>query len=397
MSKSLKAAIYETHGIPAEVLRIVDQPWPAPKPDEVVVRMAAAPINPADLNAIEGKYPVRPPLPATPGMEGAGVVVELGSAVRDLDAGTLVILPHGLGTWREACAVAAEKLVAVPQGIEPIQAAMLKVNPITAWRMLHDFVPLQPGDWLIQNAANSAAGRAVIQIARELGYKTINIVRRSELAEELRALGGDVVLLDGDDLRDEVVAATERAPIRLALNAVGGESAVRMAKSAGAGGNHRDLRRDELAADVHSERHAHFQEPPLHGFLGKQMVRRCDSEAARGNLCAALRNGATRAVAHEGGKDLSACGDEGRRGTRVAREAGREDRVHIRSGECHPNRADERDLRYRFRHLDSCALTASTLLGPSPSRGSGWQLRAILDCYYCCVARPRPSAGASGA
>jgi trans-2-enoyl-CoA reductase len=231
MSKSLKAAIYETHGIPAEVLRIVEQPWPVPAPNEVVVKMVAAPINPADLNAIEGKYPVRPTLPATPGMEGAGTVVEVGSAVRGLELGAVVILPHGLGTWREACAVPADKLVVVPEGIEPVQAAMLKVNPITAWRMLHDFVPLQPGDWLIQNAANSGAGRAVIQIARELGYKTVNIVRRTELVEELRSEGGDAVLIDGENLRDEVAAATQREPIRLALNAVGGDSAVRMAKA----------------------------------------------------------------------------------------------------------------------------------------------------------------------
>ena len=231
MSKSLNSAIYETHGNPAEVLRILEQPWPEPAPDDVVVQMVAAPINPADLNAIEGKYPVRPTLPATPGMEGAGIVVEVGSAVRNLDLGTMVILPHGLGTWCQACAVPAEKLVIVPEGIEPLQAAMLKVNPITAWRMLHDFVSLQPGDWLIQNAANSAAGRCAIQIARELGYKTINIVRRAELVEELRGEGADVVLLDGDNLRDEVAAATQRAPIRLALNAVGGESAIRMAKT----------------------------------------------------------------------------------------------------------------------------------------------------------------------
>ena len=137
-------------------------------------------------------------------MEGAGIVVEVGSAVRNLEPGALVILPHGLGTWREACAVAAEKLVVVPGGIEPIQAAMLKVNPVTAWRMLHDFVSLRPGDWLIQNAANSAAGRCVIQIARELGYKTVNIVRRAELVDELRAEGADVVLVDGETLRDEV-------------------------------------------------------------------------------------------------------------------------------------------------------------------------------------------------
>ncbi len=221
MSKSLKAAIYETHGIPADVLRIVDQPWPAPGPEEALVKMVAAPVNPADLNAIEGKYPIRPTLPATPGMEGAGLVVEVGSAVHNIEVGALVILPHSLGTWREACAVRAEKLVVVAGGIDPVQAAMLKVNPVTAWRMLHDFVSLQPGDWVIQNAANSAAGRCVIQIARELGYKTINVVRRAELVEELRAQGGDVVLMEGESLRDEVAEATARAPIRLALNAVG--------------------------------------------------------------------------------------------------------------------------------------------------------------------------------
>lgn len=236
MSKSLKAAIYETHGIPAEVLRIIDQPWPVPAPEEALVKMVAAPINPADLNAIEGKYPIRPTLPATPGMEGAGIVIEVGSAVRDLELGALVILPHSLGTWREACTVPAEKLVVVPGGIDPVQAAMLKVNPVTAWRMLHDFVSLKPGDWLIQNAANSAAGCCVIQIARELGYKTVNVVRRAELVEELLAQGGDVVLVDGENLRDDAAEATGRAPIRLALNAVGGENALRVAKTLASGG-----------------------------------------------------------------------------------------------------------------------------------------------------------------
>src|SRR2546421_1294872 len=230
MSKTSKTAIYETHGNPAEVLRVVNCPWPEPAANEVVVKMSAAPINPADLNSIEGKYPIKPELPATPGMEGAGVVTEVGAAVRDLAVGTEVILPHNFGTWREIAVIAADKLVVVPKELEPIQAAMLKVNPITAWRLLHDFVPLRPGDWLIQNAANSGAGQCVIQIARELGYKTVNVVRRAELVDELCSLGGDVVLVDGANLRDEVAAATERAPIRLALNAVGGENALRVAK-----------------------------------------------------------------------------------------------------------------------------------------------------------------------
>ncbi|CAN5489285.1 zinc-dependent alcohol dehydrogenase family protein [soil metagenome] len=230
MSKTIRVAVYETHGNPPDVLRVVEQPWPVAAADEAVVRMRAAPLNPADINAIEGKYPVRPFLPATPGMEGAGVVVELGSAVRGFAVGDQVIVPHNFGTWREACAVKAEQLVVTPPEIEPVQAAMLKVNPITAWRMLHDFVTMERGDWFIQNAANSAAGRAAIQIGREFGLRSVNVVRRAEVMQELRDGGADVVLLDDDNLREQVAELTSRAPIRLALNAVGGESALRMAK-----------------------------------------------------------------------------------------------------------------------------------------------------------------------
>jgi trans-2-enoyl-CoA reductase len=228
MNKSINAAVYERHGNPADVLRIESRPWPAPAPDEALVRMRAAPINPADLNQIEGKYPVRPELPATPGFEGAGIVVDAGANASTIAAGTLVILPHNLGTWRDAVAVKASELVAVPPDIDPVHAAMLKINPMTAWRLLHDYVDLKSGDWLIQNAANSAAGRAVIQIARELGFNTVNVVRREELIDELRAEGGDVMLVDDESLREKVKIATGNAPIRLGLNAVGGSSALRL-------------------------------------------------------------------------------------------------------------------------------------------------------------------------
>ncbi len=231
MSKTFKAAIYETHGNPAEVLRVIERDWPRPEADQVVVQMRAAPINPADLNAIEGKYPVKPLLPATPGMEGAGVVIECGASVRNLEVGTQVIVPHNFGTWRQAAALPADQLVAVPSEIEPVQAAMLKVNPVTAWRMLHDFVSLRPNEWLIQNAANSGAGRAVIQIAKELGYKTVNVVRRPELVDELEQEGGNIVVVENEKLREEVKDRTAGAPIRLALNAVGGESALSIAKT----------------------------------------------------------------------------------------------------------------------------------------------------------------------
>src|SRR6266404_6764318 len=113
---TINAALYDAHGNPAEVLHVRTQPWPICAPDEVIVAIRAAPINPADLNAIEGKYPIRSPLPATPGFEGAGIVAELGPNVRNIEIGALVILPHNLGTWREAAAVKVDELVTVPSG-----------------------------------------------------------------------------------------------------------------------------------------------------------------------------------------------------------------------------------------------------------------------------------------
>jgi len=242
MSKTIKVVVYERHGNPAEVLQIKTEPWPKAAAGEAVVQMRAAPVNPADINSIEGKYPARREVPAVPGFEGAGIVVEVGDNVSTVAKGALVILPHNIGTWREAVAVKASELVVVPPEIEPAHAATLKINPLTAWRLLHGYVDLKRGDWVIQNAANSGAGRAVIQIAHELGFKTVNVVRREELIDELRAEGGDVVLVDGESpsrtgtLRDEVKDATNGAPIRLGLNSVGGDSALRVANCLAFGG-----------------------------------------------------------------------------------------------------------------------------------------------------------------
>jgi len=236
MNKTIKVVVYERHGKPGDVLQFRTEAWPQPTADEVVVAMRAAPVNPADINAIEGKYPAKREVPATPGFEGAGVVVEVGANVSTITQGALVMLPHNIGTWREAVAVRANDLVAVPPEIDPAQAAMLKINPLTAWRLLHDYVDLARGNWLIQNAANSAAGRAVIAIGRELGFKTVNVVRRAELIDELRAEGGDVVLVDGEKLRDEVKMATGSAAIRLGLNSVGGDSALGLSNCLAFGG-----------------------------------------------------------------------------------------------------------------------------------------------------------------
>ena len=236
--EKVSAIVYHEYGDPSSVLRVEEIELPPPREDEIRVRMEAAPINPADLNTVEGKYPIRPPLPATPGVEGAGVIEAVGAGVGDLKTGDRVLVPHGIGSWCEACICKAEGVVKVPAGIAPEQAAMMKINPATAWRMLHDFTELKPGDWVIQNAANSGVGRAVIQIAKHLGIKTVNIVRRANLTAELETEGADIVLVEGDDLRAQVAERTGGAKISLALNAVGGESALNIANILAAHGTH---------------------------------------------------------------------------------------------------------------------------------------------------------------
>jgi trans-2-enoyl-CoA reductase len=215
-------------------LSLEEIPALAPGAGEVLVRMLAAPVNPADLNVIEGTYGELPSLPCTIGNEGVGVVEQLGSSVHGLSVGQTV-LPLSFGAWAQKMVVPAESLIVLPDGLDPLQAAMLAVNPATAWRMLHDFARLEPGDWIVQNAANSGVGRAVIQLAKALGLRTLNIVRRVELVEELEKIGADVVITEETNLRDEVpVLCGGKAP-KLALNAVGGASALNLANALGAG------------------------------------------------------------------------------------------------------------------------------------------------------------------
>jgi NADPH:quinone reductase-like Zn-dependent oxidoreductase len=106
---------------------------------------------------------------------------------------------------------------------------MLAVNPPTAYLLLTSIVDLEPGEWVIQNAANSAVGRYIVQLAKARGLRTVNVVRRNGLAESLQKLGADVVAVDGEDLADRVAAATDAATIRLALDAAAGSSTMRLA------------------------------------------------------------------------------------------------------------------------------------------------------------------------
>lgn len=224
-------------GRPESAIELVEQADPgAPGAEEVTIDAEYVPINPADILNLEGRYGAAPPpLPMIPGAEGVGRITAAGSAVRHLKPGDRVLLP-GPGCWRERFKAPAKVLFALPEGVDPKQLAMLRVNPPTAYLMLHQVVAPKAGQWVIQNAANSGVGHCLIRLARLAGVKTVNVVRREELVAPLRAAGGDVVLTDGPDLEARVRAAIGDASLPLAIDAVGGAGTQRLARCVSDGG-----------------------------------------------------------------------------------------------------------------------------------------------------------------
>jgi len=254
-------------GRPDAAIEVVEQPDPGePGPDEVVVEAEFFPINPADVLNIEGKYGAVPPaLPMIPGAEGVGRIGTVGTSVRHVKPGDRVLLP-GPGCWRERIRAPAKAVFALPEGVDPKQLAMLRVNPPTAYLMLHQFVAPKPGQWVIQNAANSGVGHCLIRLARQAGVKTINVVRREALVEPLKAFGGDAVLTDGPDLDKRVRAAIGEAPLPLAVDAVGGSATQRLARCVSDGGtvvNYGVLSGEPCMVDG---RETVFRDVRLHGF-----------------------------------------------------------------------------------------------------------------------------------
>lgn len=218
----LRAQYKQRGPVPQDVIEAVEFEAPPLQAGEVLLEVVAAPINPSDLLTLTGEYGQLPPLPAIGGREGVGRVAELGPDAGELAVGQLVLLPRGSGTWASHIVAVAAQLQPLPNEADPLQLSMMTINPPTAALLLSEFGSLQPGEWVIQNAANSAVGLYLVQLARYRGYRTVNVVRREDAAEVVRETGGNVVLLDGEDLAQRVSAATEEAQIRLGIDAVGG-------------------------------------------------------------------------------------------------------------------------------------------------------------------------------
>jgi NADPH:quinone reductase-like Zn-dependent oxidoreductase len=217
----MRAVQLTAYGNPVDGLEYVDIPEPdAPGPNQVLIGVEFSPIDPSDLLLALGIYALRPALPTVIGNEGVGRVLAVGPEVESVKVGDRVLAPLSSFTWRERMVISANGLFALPDA-DPQQLAMLAINPPTAALLLSEYVTLKPGEWVVQNAANSGVGRWVIAFAKTRGLKTVNIVRRLELVAELEAIGGDVVV-ESPDVPERIKAAVGQAELRLALDGVSG-------------------------------------------------------------------------------------------------------------------------------------------------------------------------------
>lgn len=228
----LKAEYTQRGPVPQDVIEAVAFESPPLQAGQVLLELLASPINPSDVLTLTGQYGILPPLPAVGGNEGVGKVIALGPEVEGPAIGQTVFLPLGKGAWATHQVAEAKSLIPLPNDVDPIQLSMLTINPPTALLMLDSFVKLHPGDWVIQNAANSAVGHYLIALAKAKGLKTVNLVRRESLVEPLLAAGADVVLVDSEtaeqSLAERVAQATHQAPITLGIDAVGGTATTRL-------------------------------------------------------------------------------------------------------------------------------------------------------------------------
>jgi NADPH:quinone reductase-like Zn-dependent oxidoreductase len=228
----MKALIFRETGEPSSVLKLAEIPTPPLAPGEALVRVLLSPINASDLHMVRGRYGYQPELPASPGIEGVGIVEAVGARVQAPTVGTRVVFVDTWNTWREQIVCPADKLVPVPGSLEDSAAAASYINPLTAWALTISTHKLKEGDWLLQTAAASSVGKFVLQLAQQYRFKTINIIRRREQESIIRNLGGNEVICTTDeDLRARLQELTAGKGVERAIDCVAGELGAEVARN----------------------------------------------------------------------------------------------------------------------------------------------------------------------
>jgi NADPH:quinone reductase-like Zn-dependent oxidoreductase len=221
-----------------ENVDLVKDPDLSVGPDEVLVEIEAAPINPVDFMLAAGTYGYQAQVPFGLGSEGVGRVLEVGAeGNKSLVGHRVLIVPnYEQGTWSDRVVVAAKNVVTITEEGDPRQLAMVGVNLLTAHLALTKYVDLEAGDWIGFNLANSGVGQYILGLAKLAGLKTLAVVRREEAAEKLRAAGADLVVVDGNDLGERIGKALDGESLKLVLDGTGDATVGALAQAAEFGG-----------------------------------------------------------------------------------------------------------------------------------------------------------------
>lgn len=220
-----KCLIFNKFGNPQEVLKVEYKDIQPPKENEVLVRMAARPINPSDLLPIRGAYSHRISLPNIPGYEGVGIVENVGSSVSQSLIGKRVLPLRGEGTWQEYVKTSEEYTVVIPNSIDDFTAAQMYINPITAWAICTQELKLKPDDVLLVNACGSAIGHIFAQLSKVLGFRLIAITRNENYTKDLLKCGASCVInTTVYPLRETVMDLTGGVGADAAIDSIGGSA-----------------------------------------------------------------------------------------------------------------------------------------------------------------------------
>ena len=192
----MRALGYKRFGAPGEALELTEIADLTPGAGQALVETVLSPIHNHDLWTVTGNYGFKPELPAIGGSEAVGRVAEIGPDVDARWIGKRVVA-SGNGTWAEAFLAGAAGLIEVPEIIADEQAAQLVAMPFSSVALI-EWLTLERGDWIIQNAANGAVGKLVHKLAQSRGLKVLSLVRRGEAVAELEALGMTPVLTTGE-------------------------------------------------------------------------------------------------------------------------------------------------------------------------------------------------------
>jgi NADPH2:quinone reductase len=233
----MKALIFRETGEPNSVLKLEEIPTPPAAAGEALVRVLLSPIHPSDLHMVRGRYGHQPVLPASPGIEGVGIVEAVGPDVQGSLVGTRVVFVDTWNTWREQIVCPVDKLVSVPNGLDDAVAATSYTNPLTAWALTRSSHNLKEGEWLLQTAAASTVGKLVLQLAQQFRFKTINVIRRREQETIIGNLGGDeVICTEDEDLTARLQELTAGKGVERAIDCVAGDLGAEIARNLASAG-----------------------------------------------------------------------------------------------------------------------------------------------------------------